>query len=70
MIKAQTNKGDLILGLQKENIERLRKGEPIAFDFGTIYPELEGKKCIILFGETQGDIMKYFDVGPNTKIKT
>lgn len=67
MIKAKTSNGDLLLGLSDENINRLKKGEPIKFRLSEVFPELNGD-CLIFSGRTELDMMKSLPLGPNTKI--
>ncbi|OXS92672.1 hypothetical protein [Pandoraea apista] len=55
MIKARS--GDLvILGLSRENTDRLQGGEPIYFDGDQI--GLPGKRFLIMFGETETAIAR------------
>lgn len=55
MIKARS--GELvILGLSRENIKRLQKGQPIAFDGDQV--GISGTRILIMFGETENDIMR------------
>ncbi len=57
MIKAKTNTGDLLFGIDAENVTRLKAGHPIVIDMA----ELGGRKgtfAIIMYGETLADIVK------------
>jgi hypothetical protein len=57
MIKAKTNTGDLLYGIDAENVRRLIAGKPIVIDMA----ELGGRKgtfTIIMYGETLADIVK------------
>ena len=55
MIKAKLNNGDLLFGLSKGNLDRLQKGEPIMFNLKDM--GLEDRKVLIMYGETEQDIM-------------
>ncbi len=57
MIKAKTNTGDLLFGIDAENVRRLKNGHPIVIDMA----ELGGRAgtfAIIMYGETLADIVK------------
>lgn len=56
MIKAKLNTGDLIFGLSKDNISRLQKGMPIAFNLKEM--GLEDRRVVIMFGETEEKIFE------------
>jgi hypothetical protein len=54
MVKARS--GDLVIfGLSRVNLEKLQEGKPIAFDGDEV--GLTGKRFLILFGETENDIV-------------
>lgn len=55
MIKAKLTNGDLLFGLSKENVNRLQKGQPIQFNLKDM--GLEDRKVLIMYGETEQDIM-------------
>ena len=54
MIKAKTNKGDIILGLSAENIKRLIDNQPILLNLKDI--GLEDRKVVIIYGPTEESI--------------
>jgi hypothetical protein len=55
MIRARLTNGAFILGLTRENIERLQLGKPIIVSLA----QLGGTDDVcIMFGETQQDIMR------------
>lgn len=60
MVKAVLSNGDVLLGLSQENIDRLKKGEPIAFNLKDL--GLEKGKCFIVFGETEQQILKDLNI--------
>ena len=51
MLKAKTDKGDLIFGLSEANIEELKKGRPISFNLKDI--GLEDRQIMIMYGKTE-----------------
>ncbi len=51
MIKAKLSNGDLVIGITKENVDRLQKGMPIAFNLKDM--GLEERCVIITYGETE-----------------
>ena len=53
MIKAKLNDGTVILGLDEENIKRLKENQPIVADLSEIGIN---QKIVIMYGETLGDI--------------
>ena len=55
MIKAKLTNGDLLFGISAENVNRLKKGEPIMFNLKDM--GLEDRKVLIMYGETEQDIM-------------
>lgn len=54
MVKAKTNKGDIILGLSGENIKRLVDGQPILLNLKDL--GLEDRKVVIMYGPTEESI--------------
>lgn len=68
MIKAKLTDGTLIFGLSKLNVEKLQQGMPILINLKDM--ELEDRKIVILYGETEDQIMINlpFNVGPDTKM--
>jgi hypothetical protein len=55
MIKAKLTNGDLLFGISAENVRRLKNNEPIVFNLKTM--GLEDRKVMIVYGETEQDIM-------------
>lgn len=55
MIKAKLTNGDLLFGISAENVNRLKKGQPILFNLKDM--GLENRKVMIVYGETEQDIM-------------
>ncbi len=55
MIKAKLNNGDLLFGISAENVNRLKKGQPIVINLKDL--GLEDRKVMIVYGETEQDIM-------------
>lgn len=55
MIKAKLTNGDLLFGISAENVKRLKIGQPIAFNLKDM--GLEDRKVMIVYGETEQDIM-------------
>ena len=55
MIKAKLTNGDLLFGISAENVKRLKLGQPIAFNLKDM--GLEDRKVMIVYGETEQDIM-------------
>ena len=53
MLKA-SGPENVILGLSKENIRRLKLGQPIVFEGKEI--QVPGKRFIIMYGETEDTI--------------
>lgn len=68
MFKAKTTDGDLIFGITKENVERLMKGQPIAFNLNKM--GLEDRKVMIMYGENEDKIYEQLvdHMSLNTKI--
>lgn len=55
MIKARS--GDLVIfGLSRMNLEKLQEGKPIVFDGKEV--GLDGKRVLIIFGETENAIVR------------
>lgn len=69
MIKAKLNNGDLVFGLSEENIQRMKKGEPISINLKDM--GLEDRKIMIAYGETEEKLyeamLPYIDLS-KTKI--
>jgi S-ribosylhomocysteine lyase LuxS involved in autoinducer biosynthesis len=57
MIKAKTNTGDLLYGIDAENVRRLIAGKPIVIDMADMGGR-KGTYTIIMYGETLDDIKK------------
>ena len=55
MIKARAGNA-VIFGLSRLNLEKLQEGKPIAFDGGEV--GLDGTRIMIMFGETENDIVR------------
>jgi hypothetical protein len=55
MIKAKLTNGDLLFGISTENVKRLKLGQPIVFNLKDM--GLEDRKVMIMYGETEQDIM-------------
>lgn len=55
MIKIKTKDGKVILGLEKENIKRLKQGKPIHIKGSDLGIEND---IYIVYGNTKNDIMK------------
>jgi len=58
MIRATLTDGRYLLGLDAENVRRLRDGKPIAIDLS----HMGGHDAlIIMYGDTQSDILKQLE---------
>lgn len=57
MIKAKTNTGDFLFGIDAENVRRLVAGKPIVIDMGELGGR-PGTYSIIMYGETLTDIVR------------
>lgn len=55
MLRARTNTGLIILGLDATNIEKLKAGFPINIDLATVGGQGD---LVIMYGETLGDVQK------------
>jgi hypothetical protein len=65
MLKAKTNNGIFILGLEAENIKRLKQGKPILVSLA----ELGGTDDVmIMYGETVQDIAKELEDASGSKL--
>lgn len=64
MIKFRSTKPDgsqlIGLGLSDGNIEKLKAGQPIVFDFGEL--GIEGFEGLIMYGKTEEDIITELDL--------
>lgn len=55
MLRARTSDGSFILGLDAENVRRLKKGKPILVRL----PEMGGTDTVLLmYGETLADVRR------------
>lgn len=73
MLKARLSNGAFVLGIDAENVRRLKKGQPIRVDLG----ELGGTdQVFIMYGETLQDIQREIEAAagsplpPYTVLKT
>ena len=51
MLKAKTNTGDIIFGLSKQNIRKLKEGKPILINLEDL--GLEKRRVMIFYGDTE-----------------
>lgn len=54
MIKAKLNNGDLIFGITKENVDRLKIGQPIVINLKDV--GLEDRKIMIHYRDTEEEL--------------
>lgn len=67
MIRARTNTGVFILGLDAENIKRLKQGKPILVSLA----ELGGTDdVLIMYGDTLDDIAKELEKATGSALPT
>lgn len=73
MIVATTNTGQILLGLDEGNVERLKQGKPIKVQQSTHPGVPEGTEIIIVYGKTKAVIVQSLTeagvVGPNTEVR-
>jgi len=55
MIKAKLTDGSLLFGISAENVKRLKQGQPIHLNLKDM--GLEDREVLIMYGETEQDIM-------------
>lgn len=61
MIKARLSNGGLILGITKENVERLQQGKPIKVEHAEI--GTTSGDIFIVYGDTAQDLMDQLKPG-------